>query len=201
MLGRREPDLKERIVDRPVAAAGRAWKKVRTRLSPARRRRRERIKRAAGVTGAVAAGATAAYYLDPDRGRSRRATTRDRIAGGVRRVTRRGERLKRRVESDAQGFMERVRHADDSPPPNDVTLAHKVESEILGRPDVPKGSINVDATQGVVALRGTVKDPDLIDDLEKQVATISGVRAVENLLHMPGTPAPNKREARRAGTG
>lgn len=200
MFRRREPELKERIIDRPTEAARRAWRDARKKLSPSRRRRRERIKQTAAVTGGAAAGAAAAYYLDPDRGKSRRATTRDRLAGGLRRVSRRGGRLKRRVESDAEGFVERVRRSDSSPPPNDVTLAHKVESEILGRPDVPKGSIIVGAADGIVTIRGSVKDPGLIEDLGRQVEEIPGVRGVENLLHMVGTPAPNKQEARRAGT-
>lgn len=193
--------VKDRMVARPIEGLRGFWKKTTSTISPKRRRRRGRLKKTAAVTGAITAGAGAAYYLDPARGKSRRARTRDRIAGGFRRIGRRGGRLKRRVESDVEGFAERVRHAEETPPPNDATLAHKVESEILGRPDVPKGSVNVDAAQGVVALRGTVKDPDLIGDLAKRVEKIPGVRGVENYLHMPGTPAPNKREARRASTG
>jgi hypothetical protein len=68
--------------------------------------------------------------------------------------------------------------------PDDATLRDRVESQVLGDPDVPKGELNIDAAAGVVTLRGTV-DPALVDDLEERVAAVEGVVRVENLL----TPA------------
>jgi hypothetical protein len=65
--------------------------------------------------------------------------------------------------------------------PDDATLRDRVESQVLGAPDVPKGDMNIDAAAGVVTLRGTV-DAGLVVDLEERVAAVEGVVRVENLL-------------------
>ena len=43
---------------------------------------------------------------------------------------------------------------------------------------------------GVVQLRGEVESQELIDDLVARARSVQGVVRVENLLHVPGTPAP-----------
>jgi osmotically-inducible protein OsmY len=57
---------------------------------------------------------------------------------------------------------------------------------------VPKGQINVNAERGVVVLRGQVERPELLEALEARVRNVKGVRAVENLLHLPGSPPPQR---------
>jgi osmotically-inducible protein OsmY len=74
-----------------------------------------------------------------------------------------------------------------------VALAHKVESEVFRRAGVPKGQIDVNAEAGVVFLRGVVERQEDIDRLQEFTSGIAGVRGVENLLHLPGTPAPASR--------
>jgi hypothetical protein len=71
----------------------------------------------------------------------------------------------------------------------DVTLAHKVETILFRDRDVPKGQININAEEGVVFLRGEVDRPELVGELEARVRAVKGVRAVENLLHLPGRPS------------
>jgi osmotically-inducible protein OsmY len=139
-------------------------------------------------------GAALAYFFDPEGGRRRRAQTRDRIPALLRRGERRLQRLGRAAKSEAYGVGQRARHLreEDKPQPDDVTLAHKVETEIFRDPDVPKGQINVNAENGVVILRGEVERPELIEDLEQKTRKVQGVRKVENLLHTPGTPSPTK---------
>jgi hypothetical protein len=66
---------------------------------------------------------------------------------------------------------------------------------------VPKGNVNIAAQDGVVVLRGQVERPDQIESLEARVRKVHGVRDVENLLHLPDTPAPNKADACSAGSG
>ena len=131
-----------------------------------------------------------------------------RTAGIVRHSSRRGERIVRRVASDAFGVVQRVRHIRQSPKPgmDDVTLARKVETELFRPADSPKGDIDVNAVDGVVYLRGEVKHADDIDELERRTRRIPEVRAVENLLHMRKTPAPTRadspgRQRRTAGSG
>ena len=40
-----------------------------------------------------------------------------------------------------------------------------------------------------------------IGAIEAAVRKVVGVKEVENLLHTPGTPAPNKAESRAVGNG
>jgi osmotically-inducible protein OsmY len=70
---------------------------------------------------------------------------------------------------------------------DDVTLARKVESEVLGDADVPKGDVVVSAQNGVVELRGEVKRPEDLKDLGAAAAKVAGVQGVNNLLHTPGS--------------
>jgi osmotically-inducible protein OsmY len=74
-------------------------------------------------------------------------------------------------------------------PPNDATLARKVETQLFADPDLPKGRININAEHGVVVLRGELDRPEEIDAVETAARKVSGVLDVKNLLHLTGTPA------------
>jgi osmotically-inducible protein OsmY len=80
---------------------------------------------------------------------------------------------------------------------DDATLAHKVESEVLR--GAPEG-ITVNAEDGIVVLRGEVDSPERMSELARMVLRVPGVSGVENLLHLPGQPAPNKAKALEAST-
>jgi osmotically-inducible protein OsmY len=137
--------------------------------------------------GALAAlvGGALMYFFDPQNGRRRRRMAVDRTFAFFRR---RGRRLARGVAAEAYGVSQKAQHLreEPKPQPDDVTLARKVETEIFRDADVPKGQINVNAENGVVVLRGEVRQPDMIKDLEEKTRKIQGVRDVENLLHVPG---------------
>jgi hypothetical protein len=75
---------------------------------------------------------------------------------------------------------------------DDTTLARKVETEIFRAADAPKGSVDVSVVDGVVELRGEVKTPELVNELEEKARAVPEVRDVENLLHLPKTPAPTR---------
>jgi osmotically-inducible protein OsmY len=75
---------------------------------------------------------------------------------------------------------------------NDPALARKVESEIFRDGDVHKGDISVNAEYGVIYLRGQISDPDAMEELVKRARAVDGVRAVENLTHLPSETAPTK---------
>ena len=117
---------------------------------------------------AAAAGAAIAYFFDPTSGRRRRALARDRSAGFARQSLRRFGRVKRHAEAEAYGLSQKAQHLTEEPKPkpDDATLARKVETEIFRDADVPKGQ------------------------LEERARKVQGVERVENLLHLPGTPAP-----------
>jgi hypothetical protein len=138
-----------------------------------------------------ALGALLAYFFDPDNGRRRRHTWRDRSAGLVRSGGRRAARAGRGVAADAYGVSRKVQHLKEEPKDfDDATLANKIRSEVFRDPEVPKGQVNVSVQRGVAQLRGEVPRPELIDELVEQTRKVQGVRDVENLLHVPGTAAP-----------
>ena len=142
----------------------------------------------------AAVGAAIAFFFDPQSGKRRRHVTIDRTTGAVRQSGRKAERAGRAVAAEAYGLKQKATHLreEEKPQPDDVTLARKVETVIFRDADVPKGQINVNAEDGVVFLRGEVKTPDMIKDLEKAARKVQGVREVENLLHVPDTPAQTK---------
>ncbi len=73
---------------------------------------------------------------------------------------------------------------------DDATLKDKVESELFRDEHEVKGSISVNAQEGVVQLRGELPSQDLIDALVDRTQQIHGVKGVESLLHLTGTEAP-----------
>ena len=148
---------------------------------------------AMGLLGA-AAGAAAAFLLDPVRGTARRTQLVDRTAAWWRDTTGSIERGSRYVGSTVEGKAQALKHGGESEPmPNDASLAMKVESELFRDPKVPKGDININVEQGVVVLRGEVGDAGMSERLEKAARAVPGVWEVENLLHLPGEPAPTHR--------
>lgn len=148
---------------------------------------------AMGLLGA-AAGAAAAFLLDPVRGAARRAQLADRTTAWWRDVSVGIGRGSRYLGSTVEGKAQALRHGGQGEPmPNDASLAMKVESELFRDPDVPKGDININVEQGVVVLRGEVGDAAMSERLEKAARAVPGVWEVENLLHLPGEPAPTHR--------
>lgn len=145
----------------------------------------------------ASAGAVAAYLCDPERGRSRRVALKDQAAARVRDARRQLDTKVSYVRTTAEGKVEKLRHAEHGQPPNDAALVDKVRSEVLGREPFGGQDILVDACDGVVTLRGELYQ-SLARKLEKAVRGVSGVTDVENLLHEPGTPAPNKQESLNA---
>jgi osmotically-inducible protein OsmY len=140
----------------------------------------------------IGIGIAVAFFLDPQSGRRRRAMTKDRAFGKARKAAREAEQAGRLVAAEAYGVSQKLTHLreEEKPQPDDVTLAHKVETEIFRPADVPKGQINVNAENGVIVLRGEVPRPEMIDDLVERARKVQGVRDVENLLHLPNTEAP-----------
>ena len=80
---------------------------------------------------------------------------------------------------------------------NDPAIARKVETEVFRSPSVPKGSINVNVVDGLVFLRGTAKNPAQVKSIEAAARKVPEVVDVQNLLHLPKTPArPAKRQTK-----
>jgi osmotically-inducible protein OsmY len=140
----------------------------------------------------AAVGAAAAYFLDPEGGARRRHMTRDQAISKVKSGAGDAAGTAKQAAGKARGA---VHTATPSMPgrgeaPDDVTLARKVETEIFRAADAPKGTISVNAENGVVFLRGVVDQRDWIDRLAADAQRVDGVKEVRNLLHLPGTEAP-----------
>jgi hypothetical protein len=165
------------------------------RAAASRMPRRIRVKLAAAAACGAGFGALLEFFVDPNAGPRRRHATRDRALSRVRRTERRAFTRARRAETHALGIVRRTVNArrPAKVPADDVALAHKVESEVFRRAGVPKGQIDVNAEAGVVFLRGIVERQEDIARMQEFTRGIAGVRGVENLLHLPGTPAPASR--------
>ena len=138
-------------------------------------------------------GAALAYLFDPQGGRRRRALMRDRSFALVRKGGRKTAQAGRTVAAEAYGVSQKAKHLKEEPKDyDDATLTQKVQSEIFRDADAPKGQVDVNAEDGIVVLRGEVERPELIDELVEKTRKVQGVRDVQNLLHLPGTPAPTE---------
>jgi osmotically-inducible protein OsmY len=147
-------------------------------------------------------GAALVYLFEPDAGRRHRAVLRDKTVSLWRRGRRRVRRLSRRGTHTLRGQWGRITRPGHSDEPVDsVTLTQRVESEVFRDPAIPKGRINVNAENGVIELRGQLDSAEQIERVVARVRRVPGVRDVANLMHLPGTPAPNKEAAIRASRG
>lgn len=141
----------------------------------------------------AALGAAAAFLLDPDRGRSRRARYGDKAAALVRRGVRETGHALRTARASAVGRIEAARHPGGGDPDlNDATLAAKVETELFRDQSLPKGNLNVNVERGIVVLRGQVDSDTQRAEIEAKAAAIPGVWSVRNLTHLAGEPAPRE---------
>lgn len=207
MVGNIESSIRDLVPDDVADRIRSQFDDLRDRVIrslPRERARRERRTRALLFAGAFTAGAAAgaviAYLFDPRAGRGRRSRISDQAAAVGRDTVGTAERLGRKVASDVEGKMQAAREGtDDYVPPNAVTLARKVESEILGDPEIPKDSIVVNAEGRSVILRGEVPSDRVREKVDRLVGDLPGVEEVVSLLHLPGEPAPNKEAVRSAG--
>jgi osmotically-inducible protein OsmY len=140
----------------------------------------------------AAVGAAAAYFLDPQGGAQRRNQTRDKAVSKAKHRAQDVAGTAKQAAGTARGKVHAVTPSmpGKGDEPDDVTLAHKVETEIFRPEDAPKGGVSVNAENGVVFLRGEVPDREWIERFETQTRTVEGVKEVRNLLHLPGTEAP-----------
>jgi hypothetical protein len=148
------------------------------------------MKRLLGFGAGIAA---VTWFFDPQNGARRRNMARDRFLALFRQGGRKAARAGRTVAAETYGLKQKATHLrEEKKEFDDVTLTRKVETELFRPEDAPKGQVNVNVEDGVVFLRGEVERPEIIDDLEARARKVQGVREVQNLLHLPGTPAQAK---------
>jgi hypothetical protein len=140
----------------------------------------------------AAIGATLMYYCDPQNGRGRRTRARDQFAARMRRARREAERDQRYRAGVAEGRQHLGR--PQRPPADDRALADRIRSE-LG-PEFPQETVVLTVVDHMAELRGVLPTAADVDALVLRVAGVADVEGVVDLLHVPGTPAPNKAAAR-----
>ena len=126
---------------------------------------------------AVGIGATAMYFLDPQRGRRRRHVVRDKLVHAAKET---GEALgatSRDLSNRAGGLAAVARRQLRGDDTDDVVLVERVRSA-LGRSASHPGAIEVSAEQGGVTLHGHV----LADEAEDVVAAVAKVRGVRHVV-------------------
>ena len=113
---------------------------------------------------------------------------RDRARAALRRRSRDAVRRAKYLEGVAEGVAYKAAHAvpgvgGHKEPPDDVTLAQKVESIAFRKAGVPKGRVSVNADNAVIYLRGQLESDEQIEELVRATHAIEGVNGVKNLLH------------------
>jgi hypothetical protein len=131
------------------------------------------------VAGALAAGAFATFFLDPDQGRRRRAIARDKLASGLRHAAGSSQALAQGLRNRSSGLVAGARRRLAPSPVSDDVLAERVRAR-MGH-IVSHSSIDVQVAQGDVTLRGPVLDTE-VDGLLHAVRAVPGVRGVVNQL-------------------
>lgn len=145
-------------------------------------------------------GATAMYYLDPSRGRHRRALVRNQLVHAGHKAKRGAGVLGRDLHNRVLGTAAEVRsHMHFEQPPDDALLVDRVRA-CLGRAVSHPSSILVEAKAGAVTLSGPVlaaEVPRLLDC----VRAVRGVTALHNRLGRTRGPAgyPAFKAGRRRG--
>lgn len=159
-------------------------------------------KKTVALVGAAAttAGGAAVYFFDPEQGARRRSVAIDRAGALLRRGQREAVSRADYAAGQAKGVVHEATPDAPKPELTDQDLARKVESVIFRDADVPKGQINVDAVGRRVTLRGEAAE-DMIERLVTQTHEIPEVERVENLLHVPGSPAATRADTEAASEG
>ena len=120
------------------------------------------------------------YFIDPERGRRRRALARDRVVHAAHVSSGALGSLGRDLSHRAAGIVARTRGALRRGAVDDDVLVERVRAK-LGRVVSHPHAIEVKASGGYVRLRGSVLESEL-PRLMLTVAGIRGVRDIEETL-------------------
>ena len=153
-----------------------------------------------GLTIGATLGGALVYLLDPRGGRRRRAMLRQRFTRFLNMAADAADATARDMRNRAQGLVAEVRSRFEHEEVNDTVLAERVRARI-GRAVRNPSSIEVTAQNGVVTLSGPILARE-VRRLLKHVASVRGVRGVENRLEVherpgdiPGLQGQPRREA------
>lgn len=141
--------------------------------------------RGISMLGGIGLGAGLMCFLDPARGRRRRALVRDKFSRAGHRLDRGIGKARRDMEKRAAGFATQSQRAVErvftgNPQVDDDILALRVRSRI-GRSLRHPHAVEVNARCGVVTLKGDVSAAES-DEVLAETSSIPGVVQLENRL-------------------
>lgn len=147
--------------------------------------------------GAVLLGAGLMYFLDPVRGRKRRARINEAVIHAQKRERELFGKAARDARHRAHGLVERAKHRP-SPDAPDVVIDSRVRA-CLGRAVSHPGALDVVVHDGRVILRGPVLSREA-DAVVRAVRRVPGVREVIDRMERhdePGSISSLQGEGRR----
>jgi len=125
-------------------------------------------------------GAGLMYFMDPERGRRRRALVRDKVTHATRACTGTMSATCADLAHRSAGLFARARRIGRRDPVDDEVLVERVRAK-LGRLVSYPHAINVKASDGCVHLRGVILESE-VPGLVRTISRVSGVRDVVNAL-------------------
>ncbi|MBX6314450.1 MAG: SRPBCC family protein [Isosphaeraceae bacterium] len=189
-LGRRAAGIKEQLVggsqelsSAACERAERAMEGVSARSAPLRPSPPLPMMQGLALVGL---GAGLMYYLDPDRGRRRRALVRDQFAHAWNEFQYAIGVLSRDLSNRARGLVAVVKAPFAGDSASDQVIVERVRST-MGRVVSHPSSIEVTSHEGRVTLYGPILAHE-VDNLLTAVSSVRGVREVINRLEVHKEP-------------
>jgi hypothetical protein len=139
-----------------------------------------------GLIAGLGLGTGLMYFLDPDRGKRRRAMVRDQAARIARKTSRFADKAIRDVANRTHGLAIETESLFKREPISDAVLEARVQTR-LGRLVSRPNHIQVSVSSGVVKLEGTVI-PNEMSRVISGIAAMQGVTGVTNRLQPFGAP-------------
>ncbi|HJR77195.1 MAG TPA: BON domain-containing protein [Nitrospiraceae bacterium] len=136
------------------------------------------------IVGGAGMGALLMYFLDPDRGRRRRAMIQDQATKASRKIGDAADATARDVRNRSAGLLWEAKSWFTHRPvdENDQAVLNRVRSNLGMLVRHPR-SIDVSVTQGRVILKGPILE-DEVDQVLRAVPRIPGVQEIENHLEI-----------------
>lgn len=136
--------------------------------------------------GLFGAGALTMYFVDPNRGKRRRAMLRDTFAHSGHDLQRFARRFRRDVEHRVEGAVAATHHLLEHEQVSDSVLEQRVRTAV-GRAVSHPGAVEVNCTEGSVFLGGWVL-VDEVDELNSVVRSVRGVKDLSIFLNTTDHP-------------
>ncbi|MBS1189743.1 MAG: hypothetical protein H6R10_1535 [Rhodocyclaceae bacterium] len=138
------------------------------------------------ILGALALGAGAMYYFDPEQGRRRRALAGDRVDSLSHDARDYLDGRRKHAADRVRGLFARVRGRLSALPPGDQQLHGHVRSR-LGRVVSHPHAIETEVQEGRVLLKGHILESEY-NDLMVELWSLRGVKAIDSQLALHAEP-------------